>query len=224
MKTVYLISNADMKPDHLRGGNCADWLSVHGKPGKTNMSRVERAEGWLGQTGDTSSTALGEFEDFDALCEAIERAGFPDFDRGDLEAWCENGEEPYRIGPECRDTLVIEGPAGRIELPAGPDGGYMMDGTYAVPAEGWSDFAWYGDPGGWEHYPPALESFDRRRDWSIDALAEILDAAGIEYDRLSHAEGTTSDDAWSFDSLYVRTQDYGLASEAVENAIEAAES
>ncbi len=213
MNTVYLISRSDMTPDHLRGGTCADVLIVSRKPGRTNMSDEERTEGWLGQTNDTNCNAHGEYSDFDELVGDICHLGFSGVDQDALRDWVSSGEgEEYAIGPDCADPLEISGPSGRIILPPCADGGYSMDGEYSVPVAGWVEIASYGDPTGWIVRPDEADELD------MDEIAEALDAAGVQYDRLAHAEGTTSTDSWAIDIICVLENDVAAANAAIQAA------
>ena len=225
MKHAYLISRDDMTPDHLRCGTCADALRVSRTPGETNSSHEERTEGWLGQTNNWSETALGEFDDFRALCDAIARSGFPEFDVEKLRNWCDSepgdeDDDDFEIGPECRAELVISGLCGSIHLRPSAFGGYNIYGSYDVPAIGWSVFASYGDPYGWHLCPDAIPLQDQRY-WEIADIASALNIAGVDYDRLHHEEGSSSDDCWSFGIICVRMEHLDAANATIAAAVAA---
>jgi hypothetical protein len=65
MSKFYLIKREDVGPN---GMDEDPIYEIHNAPGRTNSSREERTEGWLGTTNDISRHALGEF---DSVLEAV---------------------------------------------------------------------------------------------------------------------------------------------------------
>lgn len=55
-------------------GHGRDYVYFASQPGRTNMSREERIEGWLGNTNGVSRTALGAFDNLTDARRAARKA------------------------------------------------------------------------------------------------------------------------------------------------------
>lgn len=200
----YLIHYADLAPDHLRGGTTADHLTITTQPGRTNVSREERTAGWLGQTGDWSATALGEFDTLAALHGAIRAEGF---DPGQIE-WDDGGSGT--VGHEASEPLVISTAAGTITARPCEGGGYNWGEADYDFNPGWTAYCCVDD--GSSNYPAGWNHHERDR---CD-LAALLDAAGIAYERFEHSE-----DSYSLDYIHLRDGDVARADSIIEAVADA---
>jgi len=77
-------------------------VEIHTRPGRTNMSREERTDGWLGTTNDTAEHALGEFETIKEARAAIAADGWTeqadiDEDWPPCETWVETWTKPEAL-------------------------------------------------------------------------------------------------------------------------------
>ena len=72
---VYLIRYRNVDVNSCRAHNCNQTLLIQLEPGKTNMSKQSKINGWLGTTDDLDAYALGCFDNIKDLCIAIRKQG-----------------------------------------------------------------------------------------------------------------------------------------------------
>lgn len=104
--SYYIISTEYVGPnpnEHLN----ADRIEIRTEPGRANSSHEVRTEGWLGQTGDWSQHAHGEYATLDDALAAVGRL------------WPEHREGEYVVDHD--DTIVQTFRPGRYGL-IGHDG------------------------------------------------------------------------------------------------------
>ena len=71
--TRYYIITTEYAGPNPRENLDADRIEIRTEPGITNISREVRTEGWLGQTGDWSQYAHGEYATLDDALAAVDR-------------------------------------------------------------------------------------------------------------------------------------------------------
>lgn len=190
----YPISYQYVGPNPAEGGGTnhpgnRDLYMIHCSPGQTNMSHEETTEGWLGQTGDWSATALGEFDTIEQAREACDAdterelrenwrgSGIPDHEDEDVaEVW-------VPIEREAGHLLTVEwdgeDPGGGLDCPEptlhnGAEWLYSEDHNTAESEAVWDAAA---DAVGANH----PHDYDRR-----DDIIAHLEALGWEVEEASH--------------------------------------
>jgi hypothetical protein len=176
VRIVYAGPNrADRDPNAY--GN-RDHYSIESTIQRTNLSGQEIAEGWLGQTGDWSYTALGEFAAIEQAREAIrddaddevmewtEGSGIR-VDDASIEVWVERDRE---IG----DLLVVEWGDDEYECET-PDGVvwlYSEDNSGRCMEQAWQN---------------AADAIDANAIEDHDEIIEYLQGLGWQTEMLTHA-------------------------------------
>ena len=107
--THYYIITTEYAGPNPRENLDADRIEIHTQPGITNTSYEVRTEGWLGQTGDWSRHAHGEYATLEDALDAVDRL------------WPEHREVENAVSCEDEDTIVQTFRPGRY-APIGHDG------------------------------------------------------------------------------------------------------
>lgn len=71
----YPVHNSNVGPNHTEPESIGN-VEIYNVPQKTNSSRQEKTEGWLGTTDDCCKYAMGEFDTIEQAREAIAKEGW----------------------------------------------------------------------------------------------------------------------------------------------------
>lgn len=76
-------------------------MTISTVPGRTNMSHVERTDGWLGTTNDNCVYACGAFDTLEEAREEAQRLGFTEPAPDDDEYGCDGDVVEQWVSPEA---------------------------------------------------------------------------------------------------------------------------
>lgn len=179
---IYAINHTNCSPDACRHDGNRQSLELTRTAPRTNSSKKIRTEGWLGQTNNTDSHAVGSWdaddESHDEIADEIVELA-TDFglqcDRSQVLKFIASGDDAITFDEAASRRLA--GTGWEILVPAGgSDDGLEMNALdgFVFVDEYWTGFG-------------NKSSASDQSDW-----VEALDAAGIEYEVAEYSEHSQS--------------------------------